>query len=415
MRRGRRLLTGGGSLAGAARDAAGRRSSATLRTTSSARPGARSRTTTRFRSPQTRHPGRDRAAARPGACGGRSPRGCDRVRHTPVVRGDARIAAGPRDAWQRMLELMIDGLAAGALPGHAAARAAAARRRHPPQRRRRSDLGARGPRCGGRCAMPRSRTSGSPVPTLSRASPAISGSYSQLSMADPRQPFVLRISEQREGAFVRQESRFRNWVTADGSSGFAPEAGPLPPVRRAGVPVGAPDDHRPSSDGPRAGDLDLLRRPDPRRARLGVRRTGPLRGSGQRLPLPGRGIPRQPIRTSRSGSRCRSCGTSERRRSSTTSRRTSCACSRPCSRRWPSTQSCSIPRHAEAIDALNDRIYEPVNNGVYKAGFSTRQGVYELAVAELFAVLDELDARLARAASCSAQSRSRPTGGCSRR
>ena len=52
--------------------------------------------------------------------------------------------------------------------------------------------------------------------------------------------------------------------------------------------------------------------------------------------------------------------------------------------------------HAEAIDALNDRIYEPVNNGVYRAGFSTRQGVYEQAVAELFAVLDELDARLAR-------------------
>src|SRR6202161_2495085 len=44
-------------------------------------------------------------------------------------------------------------------------------------------------------------------------------------MADAPQPFVLRTGEQSDGAFVRQQSRFRNWVTADGSSGFAPEAG----------------------------------------------------------------------------------------------------------------------------------------------------------------------------------------------
>src|ERR1700744_591390 len=44
-------------------------------------------------------------------------------------------------------------------------------------------------------------------------------------MADAPQPFVLRTSEQSDGAFVRQESRFRNWVTADGASDFAPGAG----------------------------------------------------------------------------------------------------------------------------------------------------------------------------------------------
>jgi putative glutathione S-transferase len=47
------------------------------------------------------------------------------------------------------------------------------------------------------------------------------------------------------------------------------------------------------------------------------------------------------------------------------------------------------------IDALNDRIYENVNNAVYKAGFSRRQDVYERAVHALFAMLDELDSRLA--------------------
>ena len=47
------------------------------------------------------------------------------------------------------------------------------------------------------------------------------------------------------------------------------------------------------------------------------------------------------------------------------------------------------------IDALSERIYDNVNNAVYKAGFSRNQAVYEREVAELFATLDELDERLA--------------------
>mgnify|MGYP001103518020 FL=1 len=47
------------------------------------------------------------------------------------------------------------------------------------------------------------------------------------------------------------------------------------------------------------------------------------------------------------------------------------------------------------IDALNARIYETVNDGVYRAGFATTQEAYEEAVDALFATLDELDARLA--------------------
>ncbi|MFZ0043957.1 MAG: glutathione S-transferase C-terminal domain-containing protein [Solirubrobacteraceae bacterium] len=49
----------------------------------------------------------------------------------------------------------------------------------------------------------------------------------------------------------------------------------------------------------------------------------------------------------------------------------------------------------DEIDALNARIYETVNNAVYKAGFASRQAVYEREVMTLFATLDELDARLA--------------------
>lgn len=48
----------------------------------------------------------------------------------------------------------------------------------------------------------------------------------------------------------------------------------------------------------------------------------------------------------------------------------------------------------DEIDAVNDRVYERVNNGVYRAGFATTQAAYEEAFDALFAELDHLDARL---------------------
>jgi glutathionyl-hydroquinone reductase len=47
------------------------------------------------------------------------------------------------------------------------------------------------------------------------------------------------------------------------------------------------------------------------------------------------------------------------------------------------------------IDALNEVIYATVNDGVYRCGFATTQQAYEVAVAALFATLDELEERLA--------------------
>jgi putative glutathione S-transferase len=53
------------------------------------------------------------------------------------------------------------------------------------------------------------------------------------------------------------------------------------------------------------------------------------------------------------------------------------------------------PQHLRPeIDALNARIYDTLNNGVYKAGFATTQAAYEEAVAPLFDTLDWLDDRL---------------------
>lgn len=48
------------------------------------------------------------------------------------------------------------------------------------------------------------------------------------------------------------------------------------------------------------------------------------------------------------------------------------------------------------IDAINARVFETVNNGVYRAGFATSQAAYDSAVAALFDTLDWLESRLAR-------------------
>jgi glutathionyl-hydroquinone reductase len=51
----------------------------------------------------------------------------------------------------------------------------------------------------------------------------------------------------------------------------------------------------------------------------------------------------------------------------------------------------------EEIDRVNARVYDTLNNGVYQAGFATTQQAYEEAVEPLFATLDWLEDRLARA------------------
>ncbi len=48
----------------------------------------------------------------------------------------------------------------------------------------------------------------------------------------------------------------------------------------------------------------------------------------------------------------------------------------------------------EEIDALNSRIYATLNNGVYKAGFATTQSAYQEAIVPLFQTLDWLESIL---------------------
>ena len=53
------------------------------------------------------------------------------------------------------------------------------------------------------------------------------------------------------------------------------------------------------------------------------------------------------------------------------------------------------PEHLRAdIDALNQLVYDNINNGVYRAGFATSQHAYEAAFQRLFDTLDVIDQRL---------------------
>lgn len=47
-----------------------------------------------------------------------------------------------------------------------------------------------------------------------------------------------------------------------------------------------------------------------------------------------------------------------------------------------------------AIEAVNDDVYHNINNGVYRAGFASRNEAYDEAVTDLFAALDRIEARL---------------------
>ncbi|PRP93029.1 Glutathionyl-hydroquinone reductase YqjG [Enhygromyxa salina] len=52
------------------------------------------------------------------------------------------------------------------------------------------------------------------------------------------------------------------------------------------------------------------------------------------------------------------------------------------------------PALRDEVERLIDFIYEPINNGVYRAGFATKQGAYDEAVTALFEALDHVEGLL---------------------
>jgi putative glutathione S-transferase len=213
-------------------------------------------------------------------------------------------------------------------------------------------------------------------------------------MAEASQPFVISSAEERDGAFVRQASRFRDWVTADGAGGFAPE------VDRYHLYVAraCPWAHR-TIIGRRLMGLEDA---------ISISFVDPIRDArGWAFSDPGRYD--DPVNGFKFLAEAYLSADPQFSERVTVPvlwdkhRGTIVNNESPDILRMLSTVFAPLAEHpvelyppalAEEIDELNAHIYEHVNNGVYKAGFSTRQPVYEQAVSELFAVLDELDERL---------------------
>lgn len=58
------------------------------------------------------------------------------------------------------------------------------------------------------------------------------------------------------------------------------------------------------------------------------------------------------------------------------------------------TEDYSPKEWRKELDQMNDFVYDTINNGVYKAGFATKQEVYEKEVLRLFEALDKLEEHL---------------------
>lgn len=197
-----------------------------------------------------------------------------------------------------------------------------------------------------------------------------------------------------KGAFVRQDSRFRERVTADGSSGFPAVAGRY----HLYVSLACPWAHRTVILRRLKGLEDAigLTVVDPVRDERGWRFSGaqpdPLHGwtylgEGYRLSDPGfDGRVTVPVLWDRETGRIVNNESADI--IEMLNAEFDAVARRPALDLYPEPLR-------EEIDELNARIYDTVNNGVYRSGFAASQEAYEEAVYPLFDALDELEHRLA--------------------
>ena len=208
-------------------------------------------------------------------------------------------------------------------------------------------------------------------------------------------------TERTGGAFERSAAAFRNWVTPDGSpgpsgtSGFAAEPGRY----HLYVSLACPWAHR----------TLILRRLKGLADAITVSVVNPFMGDEGWTFAPGDGVVPDP------GGATRMFEVYRRAKTDYTGRVTVPVLWDKSSGRAVSNESSEIIRMLNAafdgvgadasldlypallrdeIDAVNARVYETVNNGVYRAGFATTQAAYEAAVLPLFETLDRLDATL---------------------
>ena len=195
------------------------------------------------------------------------------------------------------------------------------------------------------------------------------------------------------GAFVRQESRFRDWVTADGSSGF-----PAAPGRyHLYVSLACPWASRTLIWRQLKGLQDAIGVTvvDPLRDERGWRFTDeepdPVNGFRFLSEAYERSAPAFDGRVTVPVLWDKETGRIVNNESAEIVRMLNSA--------WDEWGDAGVDLYPDAlrdeIDAINERVYATVNTGVSRARFATTQGAYEHAFDALFATLDWLDERLA--------------------
>jgi len=202
-------------------------------------------------------------------------------------------------------------------------------------------------------------------------------------------------TESTKGAFVRSASKFRNWVTADGSSGFPAEAGRY----RLYVSLACPWAHRTLIVRALKGLEDAIPVTvvSPEMGDQGwpfkAGHTDPEFGKDFLWQLYVEADPSYTGRVTVPVLWDRARKTIVSNESAEIIRMLNSAFDAVAEH--PELDLYPAPLQDE-IDAVNARIYDTVNNGVYKAGFGTTQEKYEAAVKPLFESLDWLEERLGR-------------------
>lgn len=204
-----------------------------------------------------------------------------------------------------------------------------------------------------------------------------------------------------DGRFIRQDSQFRNWVTADGSAGPTGEGGFKAEPNRYHLYI--------SHACPWANRTMIMRKLKGLEEMISVSVVNPIREDKGWTFEPGEGVIPDPVlnadylyqvyaHADRNYSGRVSVPVLYDLKQDTIVNNESAEILRMFNSTFGDVGAKAGDYYPEdlrdEIDAINEKIYDRVNNGVYKAGFATKQDVYREEVTNLFKVLDELEQRL---------------------
>ncbi|MDQ6766902.1 MAG: glutathione S-transferase family protein [Candidatus Eremiobacteraeota bacterium] len=216
----------------------------------------------------------------------------------------------------------------------------------------------------------------------------------QESLMNARAQFPAETST--DGEFVRQDDVFRDWVRADGSSGYPAEAGRY----HLYVSLACPWAQR----------TIIVRKLRQLEKAIGMTVVDPVRdergwafreGPGSsRDPINGFSYLREPYRATDPNYQGRVTvpvlwDTKTKRIVNNSDDDIMRIFETEFNALSPNKLGLYPQEHSAEIDQLNQLIYETVNNGVYRAGFGNSQAAYERAARHVFETLDMLDQRLA--------------------